>query len=37
MWEELKKEWQDDPDPTWLKILAFFAVVLVFSSMMVML
>jgi hypothetical protein len=19
MWEELKKEWQDDPDPTWLK------------------
>lgn len=36
MWEQLKKEWQDDPDPTWLKVLAFF-LVLVFFLMMVML
>jgi hypothetical protein len=36
MWEELKKEWQDDPDPTWLKVLAYFAVVM-FLLMMVML
>lgn len=36
MWEQLKKEWQDDPDPTWLKILAY-SLVLVFFLMMVML
>ena len=36
MWEQLKKEWEDDPDPTWLKVIGYFLVLVCFL-MMVML
>ena len=36
MLKELIKEWRDDPDPTWLKVLAV-VVIFVGFSMMVML
>jgi hypothetical protein len=36
MWDQLKKEWQEDPDPIWLKVLAVVVVPLFFVVMVML-
>ena len=36
MLKELIKEWRDDPDPTWLKVLAVVVICVGFSVMVML-